>query len=151
MPRSTTTDLKSILARKGYGIANSIGQRSISAEASNSRAKHDVEHAACDELEGTKGLQVSYAGKVCVSIKFYRNRLADYGEECSRAISEKSLIDCLQYAGLIRSDSSKEIRVKDLGQEKVASKDCERTEITIEYPDVDFKNLWAATGRTDGR
>jgi hypothetical protein len=106
-----------------------------------------MEPAAEFGVEGKKSLQVNYTGKVRVSLKFYRYRLADY----SRAISEKALIDCLQYAGLIRGDSEKEIWLEDLGQEKVDQKSLERTELTLEYQDVDFDNLWVATGRTDGR
>lgn len=153
MQRLKSSDLAKIVARQKYGITSSIGagSRPIKSSIGGSGEKHDLESVACNELEGAKGLQANYAGKVRVRIKFYRHRLADYGIECSRAISEKSLIDCLQYAGLIRGDSGKEIWLEDGGQEKVASEAEERTEITLEYMDFDYDNPFAATGRTDGR
>jgi len=149
--RLKSKDLSRIINRQKYGISSSIGAGSVKTSIGSSGKKHDLEPAASDELEGSKGLQASYTGKVRVRIKFYRHRLADYGTECSRAISEKSLIDCLQYAGLIRGDSGEEIWLEDGGQEKVSSKAEERTEITLEYADFNYDEPFAATGRTDGR
>ena len=85
-----------------------------------------------------EAVQIGYSGLAIVRLKFYRRRLADY----SRAICEKYLIDGLTYAGLIRDDSETEIRLIDEGQEKVESNEEERTEITIEYQQVDYDNLW---------
>ncbi len=151
MPRATTSDLARIVARQKYGINSSIGKGTVKTSIGDSRPLDNVEYATSDELEGAKATQANYAGKVRVGIKFYRVRLADYGTESSRAISEKSLIDCLQYSGLIRGDSGKEIFLEDKGQEKVPSKEQERVEITLEYEDFNYGEPFAATGRTDGR
>lgn len=148
MPRRTTSsELEQLIAKRKYGIDPAFKSGAVKSAFGRSRPIDDVESAPESGVEGPKSLQVSYTGKVRVSIKFYRHRLADY----SRAISEKALIDCLQYAGLIHGDSEKEIWLIDEGQEKVGSKAEERTEITLEYDDVDYGELWAATGRTDGR
>jgi hypothetical protein len=149
--RATTSDLRRILAKQKFGIKSSIGKIGIGTKIGGARSEHDVESTSGDELEGAKSLQVNYTGKVRVRIKFYRHRLADYDTGSSRAISEKAIIDCLQYSGLIRGDSSKEIWLQDDGQEKVDEKSDERIELVIEYLDVDLDNLWVADGRTDGR
>ncbi len=99
------------------------------------------------ELEGPEKLQIGCTGKVRVRIKFYRHRLADY----SRAISEKAIIDALCFAGCLCGDSEKEIFLQDEGQEKVATKEEERTEIILEYPEVDFDNIFVPAKRKDGR
>jgi hypothetical protein len=75
------------------------------------------------------------------------HRLADH----HRSISEKALIDALQYCGAIGGDSEREIRLFVEDQVKVGSKAEERTEVVIEYPEVDFDNLWIPRKRTDGR
>jgi hypothetical protein len=143
----TESDLKRTIRKAKYGITSSIGKGSLGSKNSGARKEHDLERAAEPELEGEKSLQINYTGKVRVGIKFYRHRLADY----SRAISEKALIDAIQYSGAIRGDSEAEIWLEDKGQEKVATKEEERTEITLEYSDVNFDELFVATGRTDGR
>jgi hypothetical protein len=145
--RFTSREFTKLVSRSGYGVKSSIGKGSAGRKDSSAGAEHDLERSPESSFQGEKSLQISYTGKVVVSIKFYRHRLADY----SRAISEKALIDALQYAGAIRGDSEKEIRLIDLGQEKVEDKSQERTELTLEYSDVDFDNLFVATGRTDGR
>lgn len=147
----TKGELANILSRKGYGLKSElkseIGKRSVSSEISNSGSVHNVESDSKDELEGSKRIQIKCSGKVVVRIKFYRHRLADY----SRAISEKAYIDSLQFAGILRGDSEEEIRLVDEGQEKVDSKEEERTEIIVEYPEVDFDDFWEESKRTDGR
>jgi hypothetical protein len=145
--RTTEGELAQIIARQGYGIAKAFPKKTIGGAFGRARTEHDVEPDSKSSFQGQKKLQINYTGKAIVSIKFYRHRLADY----SRAISEKALIDALCYAGALRGDSEKEIRLIDLGQEKVGTKQEERTEVTIEYPDVDFENLFVADGRTDGR
>jgi hypothetical protein len=139
----TEEDLNKIVSKKGYGvisssIKSSLGQRAISSEIDRQRQEHDLEPNPSDESLGSKKLQIGCSGKVHVFIKFYRRRLADY----SRAISEKAIVDCLQYAGIISGDSEKEIWLEDGGQEKVESNEEERTELTISYPEVDLDNLW---------
>jgi hypothetical protein len=147
MHRTTSGELAKLVKRQGIGIKCSLGKGSVGLKIGNSRTVNNLESDSEYAFQGEKKLQINSAGKAVVSIKFFRSRLADY----SRAISEKALIDALCYAGALRGDSEKEIRVIDLGQEKVADKSQERTEITIEYPEVDFDNLFVADGRTDGR
>lgn len=139
--------LDQILKSGKYTIVSSIGKGAIDSSFSSAGSLNNVESDSGDEQVGSEGIQIRSSGKVQIRIKFYRRRLADY----SRAISEKALIDCLQYAGLICGDSEKEIRLIDEGQEKVNSKEEERTEITIEYPEVDFDNLYEERKRKDGR
>lgn len=153
----TQDDLNKILTKPGYGISGSIsrstigksqiGKSKITSQISDTGAIDDMERDTCVKQVGSKGLQIRCAGKVRVSIKFYRHRLADY----SRAISEKACLDFLQYCGALKGDSEKEIWLEDLGQEKVLEKKDERTEINLEYPEVDLDNLWEERKRNDGR
>ena len=145
--RFNVSQLRDVLSRQGIGITSAFGKRAVGRSFDDSGSEHNVERAAETQLEGPKRLQVGCSGKVVIRIKFYRHKLADY----SRAISEKALIDALQYAGAIRGDSETEIRLIDEGQEKVDSKADERTELVLEYPEVDFANLFQESKRTDGR
>ncbi len=146
-PRFNQSELERVIAKQHYGIKSQFGKGSVSSQINNSGPKHDLESALGDELEGPERLQVGSSGKVRVRFKFYRCRLADY----SRAISEKAVIDCLQYAGLISGDSEKEIWLIDDGQEKVGSKEEERTELTLEYEGVDYDNPWVKAKNHKGR
>jgi hypothetical protein len=142
--------LRKILNRKGYGLASGIKsgiaeaaklaklRKEAGLEDSGSGPANDLEPDSGDESLCAKKLQIGYSGKVRVRIKFYRRRLADY----SRAISEKALVDCLQYAGLIQGDSEKEIWLEDGGQEKVGTDEEERTEIILEYEGVNLDDPW---------
>lgn len=147
MPRITEGELTKLVKRLKYGVPNAFGKGAFKANNNSSGAEHNLESITESSFQGEKGLQINYTGKVLVSIVFYRYRLADY----DRAISEKALLDCAIYSGLIRDDSLSEIRFGSCCQKKVGSKAEERTEITLEYPEVDFDNLWVRTGRTDGR
>lgn len=150
--RFTKQALASIFTKKGYGIpsampVSAIGKGAISAKDRGARSLDDVERDSKVELEGPEVLQIRCTGKVRVRIRFYRYRLADY----SRAISEKALIDALCYAGALSGDTEEEILLIDEGQVKVASREEERTELILEYPEVDFDNLWEPKKRKDGR
>ncbi len=145
--RLNETQLRAIVSRKGYGVADAIGKRSIGAQVGCAGKVHNVEPIVGQKLESPKKLQIGCAGKVIVRIKFYRYRLADY----SRAISEKALIDACYYAGITRGDSEREIQLIDENQHKTENREEERTEITFEYPEVDFDNLFEESTRTDGR
>ncbi len=139
----TEDDLNAILSRPGYAISESkikscIGQRAVESQIKRERQEHYLESAASDESLHAKKLQIGYSGKPEIRITFYRHRLADH----SRAISEKALVDCLQYAGLIEGDSEEEIRLTDVIQKKIGKDEEERTEVEIIYPEVDFDNLW---------
>ena len=154
MARLNESDFQGILRKPGYGIAASGGGISGTLRAGASLSKaggsgslDDLESNSGDESLAAKRVQVSYSGKVHIRITFYRRRLADY----SRAISEKALVDCLQYAGLISGDSEKEIWLEDGGQKKVESDEEERTELEIFYPEVDYDNLWVPAKAHKGR
>lgn len=157
-PRIQPSELQLILKRKGYGIESELKNLGYGVSGSFGKSSSDVENRYTGQIDnvepnpsheqvGAKGLQIKCAGKVRVRVKFYRRRLADY----SRAISEKAFIDALQYSGAIRGDSEKEIWLIDEGQVKVDSDKEERTEITIEYPEVDLNDLWEEKTRMDGR
>ena len=156
MARLTNQDLAKLTVRKGHGIASSIGRSGIVSEIGNGsarpeagdpRAIDNVERNPADEPVGPVRLQIKSSGKIRVRIKFFRYRLADY----SRAISEKALVDCLQYAGLIPNDSEKEIWLEDEGQVKVGSREEEKTEIVLHYEGVDYDNPHEIRDRKDGR
>jgi hypothetical protein len=147
LPRTTSRELDKLVSRVGYGVSSVIGKGSAGRKDRGSRSIDDVEPNPADELEGPEKVQVGCSGKVRVSIKFYRYRLADY----SRAISEKALIDCLQYAGLISGDSEEEIWLEDLGQAKVGSKAEERTELVLEYGGVNYDNPWITAKQNKSR
>jgi hypothetical protein len=143
-------NLASIASRKGYGIASSFHKRGnpdtasqVGAWADGTQDRGTREVLDVESDSGIKSLlagrvQIKCPQKVTVRLKFYRTRLADY----SRAISEKALLDGIVWAGLLRDDSEDEIWIEDEGQEKVATKEEERTVITLEYPDVDYDRPW---------
>lgn len=146
MPRLNEEDLKAITSRSGYGIARGgikAGIKgSLARQVSDSRALDDVESNSGDGPLDAKKLQVGCPDRVTIRLTFYRRRLTDYGESCSRAISEKALIDSLVYAGLIQGDSGAEVRVEDGGQKKVESNEEERTEVELIYPEVNYDAPW---------
>lgn len=144
-------DLNKILARPGYKLESTlksqIGTRTVESEIKRTRQEHDLESASGDESLHSEKLQINYSGKPEIRITFYRHRLADH----SRAISEKALVDSLQYAGLIGGDSENEIRLTDVIQKKIGKDEEERTEITIDYPEVDLDNLWVKAKENKAR
>ncbi len=144
-------DIARITKRPGYGIAGGIkgtvGAGAALSKAGGSGKVNDLESAALHESLAAKKLQVGYSGLPEIRITFYRHRLADH----SRAVSEKALVDCLQYAGLISGDSQDEIRLTYAEQAKIGTNEEERTEIEIIYPEVDYDNLWVPAARHMGR
>lgn len=69
--------------------------------------------------------EAAYAGRVIVGIKSYRRRLLDEDNLCP-----KYFVDGLRYAGIIRGDAPGQVSIRTT-QEKVKTKEEERTEITI--------------------
>ena len=139
----TQKDVKRIISKPGYAVAgrsiqSSFGQSAIESQIKRSRQEHDLESDSGDASLQAEKLQVNYSGKPEIRITFYRHRLADH----SRAVSEKALVDSLQYAGLIKGDSEEEIRLTDVVQKKIGTDEEERTEVEIIYPEVDLDNLW---------
>lgn len=108
-------------------------KRSSSNQNNPDGAWGDMESDLGDGQVGEGKIQVKYSGIAEVTVTFYRLRLAD----SSRNLSEKAELDGLVYAGLLAGDSEKHVRLIDGGQHKVHSKEEERTEITILYPDFD--------------
>lgn len=151
----TNEDLNNILSKPGYGIAgtlkpgiaSSLGQGTAGSKIDNSGEIKHMERYSCAQQVCPERLQIATRGKVLVRLKWYRMRLAD----SSRSISEKVDIDSAVRAGILKNDSEAEIRIIDEGQEKVTTKEEERTVITFEFPEVDFDNLWEACKRKDGR
>jgi hypothetical protein len=150
-PRISEKDLQAILNRKGYGlgggIQSQIGPSTITSKISGAGEIDDLESDTLSQSLGSKKLQINYSGKPEIRITFYRHRLADH----SRAISEKALVDGLQYAGIIEGDSQEEIRLTYVEQEKIGADEKERTEIDIIYPEVDLDNLWVPAKKHAGR
>lgn len=149
-PRISSEKLQEILSKKHYGVSSSIGggigkvgAASITSKISSSGPSGNVEPSCGHEPLRAQAVALNYSGIVTVRIKFFRKRLADY----SRANCEKYIIDSLTYAGLIRDDSSKEIRLIDEGQEKVGTDAEERVELILEYDEVDLGNLWIGRER----
>lgn len=147
-PRINEDELAKILKRKGYGIQSElgksqIGKTGVASEISSSGKSCDVEPSGGYESLRSEAVALNYTGICVVRIRFFRKRLADY----SRANCEKYLIDSLTYAGIIRDDSEKEIRLIDEGQVKVDTDAEERVEITLEFPEVDLDNLWVPRKR----
>ncbi len=70
--------------------------------------------------------QASSAGKFFIRVVSYRRRLLDEDN-----LAEKYFVDCLRYSGLIPGDSPDRCRIVTT-QEKVGSKEEERTEITVD-------------------
>lgn len=159
MARFNEEDLKQILTRGGYGINGGIKGGISGGIAANVAAHQAGDSGEVNDLESGSGhgplhekkLQIGYSGKVRIRVTFYRRRLADYGEECSRAISEKYLIDCCVYAGLIKGDSGKEVWLEDGGQKKVESNEEERTEIDLIYTGVSIESPWVKAQQHLGR
>jgi hypothetical protein len=105
--------------RRGYiGTARILGDRA-SDSASN------VEQAARDEPIQT-GRHPTFDSRVDIRVVSYRTRLAD-----ADGLSAKAAIDGLVHAGVIRDDSTKEVREVSYSQVKVKNKNEEKTLIQI--------------------
>jgi hypothetical protein len=66
------------------------------------------------------------SGKFLVRVTSFRRRLLDEDNLC-----EKYVVDCCRYAGLIPGDAPGTTKI-ETSQQKVSSKEEERTEVTIE-------------------
>jgi len=111
--------VKATKYRRGYiGTARILGDR-----ASDSVA--NVEQVAGDEPIQTCG-HPAFDTQVDIRVVSYRTRLAD-----ADGISAKAAIDGLVHAGVIRDDSTKEVREVTHSQIKVQNKEDEKTVIQI--------------------
>lgn len=79
-------------------------------------------HEQLGQVPGTAGNGIRYG----VSIKSFRTILLDPDNLCG-----KYFVDCLRYAGILPDDTAALVDYR-ICQEKVQTKDQERTEITIE-------------------
>ncbi len=84
------------------------------------------ESAVRDESLATPQGETLYSGRVHVRITSYRRRLLDPDN-----LTAKWFLDACRYSRLIRDDNPEAITYQ-VGQEKVARKEDERTEIVIE-------------------
>jgi len=84
-----------------------------------------VEPAVVNEPLGTNQGEASHSGRLVVRVESFRRRLLD---EDNLAI--KWAVDALRYAGIIPDDSPDKVSIKAC-QQKVKTKEEERTEITI--------------------
>jgi hypothetical protein len=105
--------------RRGhYGTARILGDR-VADSASN------VEPIVSDEPIQA-GRHPTFDTRVDLRIVSHRTRLAD-----ADGISAKAAIDGLVHAGIIRDDSTKEVREVSYSQVKVKNKEDEKTVIQI--------------------
>ena len=86
----------------------------------------DLESSARHEPLATNGTTPRHS-QVRIRIDTYRTRLAD-----ADGISAKAIIDGLVHCGILRDDSTKEIKEPvEIYQHKVKNEDEERTEVRI--------------------
>lgn len=85
-----------------------------------------MERSSGDALPNSRKDEARHSGRLAVVVTSFRRRLLD---EDNLAI--KWHLDALRYAGILRDDSPAEISVKAC-QQKVKTKDEERTEILID-------------------
>ncbi len=86
----------------------------------------DLESSACNEPLETNGTTPRHP-QVRLRIDTYRTRLAD-----ADGISAKAIIDGLVHCGILRDDTTKEIKEPvEIYQHKVKCEDEERTEVRI--------------------
>ncbi len=87
-----------------------------------------VERRSGDEPLAQAQAKAGYSGKYLVRVVSFRRRLLDEDNLCS-----KYHIDALRYASILPSDAPDQCRIETT-QIKVETKEQERTEITITYP-----------------
>lgn len=86
----------------------------------------ELERCLTDEPLAADALKARHSGKFFVRVVSFRRRLLDEDNLC-----EKFHVDCVRYAAIIPSDAPGRCRIVTT-QEKVRSKEEERTEILIE-------------------
>lgn len=112
-------------------------KRPVDTKVHDAGASPDVERSAgCPPIQSQKNT-LNYSGQCVVRVKAFRRRLCDADGNCI-----KYHIDFLRYIGALKDDTDAAIRLIFEGQEKVGTEAEERLEITVEYPEVDFQNLW---------
>ncbi len=137
-------EFNNIVKKPGYGIHSAFGKgmrstlkRPVDAKVRDAGEGSDVERSdGCPSVQPEKNT-INYSGQCTLRIKVFRRRLCDPDGNCT-----KYHIDFLRYIGALKDDNAKEIRIIFDGQEKVATEAEERCEISVEYPEVDFENLW---------
>lgn len=127
----TNEDLKTILGKKGYGVASSLGKSSLRSEIGGKGSRADMEPCSGLQPIPEKGATLSYSGRCSISVKVYRRKLTDPLGDCT-----KYHVDSLRYAGLIRDDSDAEISITEEPHEKVETDAEERCEITLSYQHI---------------
>jgi hypothetical protein len=138
MPKRTTRpELENVLGRKGYGIANSLGERSISATIGRTKlfdkAGGDGQVSILERSVGPKSIRpkdltIPHSGRVFVRVKVFRQRLTDTGNDCW-----KYHLDACRYLGLLADDNDATIHLTEEPHEKVKTKEEERVEMTLTY------------------
>lgn len=123
MPNWSESDLNAYERRQNCarGISNSRPINNRCAP-SSPVVEQAVRHASLEPMQR----KTLYTGRVLVWIKSYRRRLCD-----EDGLVGKYFLDAIRYSNLVRDDSPAHVSYK-ISQEKVAKKEEERTEITIE-------------------
>lgn len=121
----TRDDLNLILAKRGYAVASPRRypvQVVPDGEAPAAVVERDLRPRPLAKGKAEK----PDTGKFLVRVTSFRRRLLDEDNLC-----EKYHVDCARYAGLLPGDDPSQARI-ETRQEKVRSKEEERTEIVIE-------------------
>lgn len=140
MSRISSNDLDLLTRKKGYAIQSQIGggiKSSFNSKAESNGPTPNVEQHSGPQPLGPQRATLRYSGQVLIRIQFFRRRLADPDGN-----SPKYYLDALRYAGALEDDTERHVRIITEPQQKVATNEEERVEITLEYEDVDFSNLW---------
>ena len=116
-----TCGMRATKYRRGfYGTARILGDNA-------SDSAPNLEPITSDESI-RKGRRPAFDSRVDLRIVSYRTRLAD-----ADGISAKAAIDGLVYAGVIKDDSTKEVREVTYSQIRVKNKEDEKTVIQIRW------------------
>jgi hypothetical protein len=111
--------MKATKYRRGFfGTATILGSDTAGKASNVEQATGDGRDRACEDP--------AFDTRVDIRIVSHRTRLAD-----ADGISGKAAIDGLVHAGVIRDDSTKEVREVSYSQVKVKNKEDEKTVIQI--------------------
>lgn len=135
--RPNSQDLETVLKRKGYGIADTIGERSMASTIGRQNLLNKaggygemsiMERSVGPASVRPQDLTIPHSGRVFVRIKVFRQRLTDTGNDCW-----KYHLDACRYLGLLADDNDATIHLAEEPHERVKTKEEERVEITLTY------------------
>ncbi len=144
MARFNEEAFQQILSKPGYGLASGITSGIKSAfkreetlhKARGERAVSELESGPRPKSISPKELTIPNSGRCAVSIKVYRRRLTDTGND-----AWKYHLDACRYLGLLEDDNDAKIILTEEPHEKVETNEEERVEITLTYQGIDMNDL----------